>query len=59
MSIDFNENKQKVKITQLHKKEEEDLAIILARKYDISYADLTRLPVSTNALRLIPEERAR
>jgi len=59
MSIDFNENKQKIKITQLHKKEEEDLAIILARKYDISYADLTRLPVSTNALRLIPEERAR
>lgn len=59
MPIDFNENKQKIKLTQLHQKEEEDLAIILANKYGIEYIDLTRASINTNALRLIPEERAR
>lgn len=59
MTISFNENKQNIKLTQLHKKEEEDLAMVLANKYGIEYSDLTRLSISTNALRLIPEERAR
>ena len=59
MTIDFNENKQNIRLTQLHKKEEEDLAIILAQKYNIPYIDLTRISIDTNALRLIPEDSAR
>jgi len=59
MTISFNEDRQKARLSQLHQKEEEDLAIILAQKYGIEYIDLTRTSIKTNALRLIPEERAR
>lgn len=59
MSIDFNEDNRNTRLAQLHQKEEEDLAIILAQKYGLTYADLTRISINTNALRLIPEDRAR
>ena len=59
MAIDFNEEKQNSRLTQLHKKEEEDLAMILAQKYGIPYIDLTITTINTNALRLIPEDQSR
>src|SRR3989344_5289534 len=55
----FNEEKQEKKIEELRKKEEEELASILSQKYGLAYADLSRISINTDALRLIPEDRAR
>jgi type II secretory ATPase GspE/PulE/Tfp pilus assembly ATPase PilB-like protein len=55
----FNEDKQNKKIEELHKKEEEELASILSKKYGIGYIDLSRVSINTDALQLIGEEKAR
>jgi type II secretory ATPase GspE/PulE/Tfp pilus assembly ATPase PilB-like protein len=59
MTIRFDEDKQVSQIETLRKKEEEELARILSRKYGIEYIDLSGITINTDALRLIPEERAR
>lgn len=59
MAIVFDEDKQKRKIEQLRRKEEEDLVNILSAKYGIEYINLTGTPVNTDALRLIHEDDAR
>jgi type IV pilus assembly protein PilB len=55
----FNEDKQNKKVEELHKKEEEELASILSKKYEISYIDLSRVSINADALQLIGEEKAR
>lgn len=55
----FNETKQDERLAELHAKEEEQLAEMLAAKYGVEYTDLTRKSIDTDALRLIPEETAR
>lgn len=57
--ITFDEDKQKKKIDELRKKEEEDLAQILASKYGIPYLDLTVTPINIDALRIISEIESR
>jgi type IV pilus assembly protein PilB len=47
------------RLGELHRREEEQLAQILAEKYEVPYADLTRLTIDTDGLRIIPEEDAR
>ena len=47
------------RLDELKRKEEEELSMILSRKYGIEYRDLTRLSINPNALQLIPEEAAR
>lgn len=47
------------RLAELHRREEEQLAQILAERYQVPYADLTRLTIDTDGLRLIPEEDAR
>ena len=59
MSIYFDDQKQNDRVSQLHEKEEEDLARILAQKYGIPFIDLKTAQIKTNALRLLPEERAK
>ncbi len=59
MSIQFNDTKQTERLEELHIKEEEQLAQMLSKKYGVSYVDLTRQNISTDALRLIPEQDAR
>ena len=59
MSTQFNEKKQEERLSELHKKEEEELAEMLAGKYGIEYADLTSKSINTDALRLVPEAQAR
>src|SRR3989344_6182454 len=54
----FNEKKQEERLEELHKREEESLAEMLARKYGVEYVDLTKKSIDTDALRLIPEEEA-
>ncbi len=59
MSLEFDDQKQMDRVSQLYEKEEEDLAMILAKKYGIPFADLKTTQIKTNALRLIPEDRAK
>ncbi len=59
MTIIFDEDKQGSQIESLRKKEEEELAQILSRKYGVEYVDLSGITINTDALRLIPEDRAR
>ena len=55
----FNEEKQNKKLEELRQREEENLAQILSVKYGIDYIDLTRVSINTDALRLVPESKAR
>ncbi|HZS43218.1 MAG TPA: GspE/PulE family protein [Candidatus Paceibacterota bacterium] len=57
--VQFNEEKQKARLADLKKSEEEKLAEILSGKYGLQYIDLSRITINTDALRLIPEEAAR
>ncbi len=59
MTVQFDEDKQKRKLSELLHKEEEDLVQILSGKYGLEYVNLLGNPVNTDALRLIPEEAAR
>mgnify|MGYP001576985100 FL=1 len=45
--------------SELRKKEEEDLAKILAAKHGIAYLDLSRITIDLDSLKLIPETEAR
>lgn len=55
----FDETKQEQKVSELHEQEAEELAQVLSEKYGVEYVNLSEVPVNTNALRLIDEERAR
>ncbi len=57
--IQFDEDKQKRRISDLHKKEEEEAAQMLSAKYSIEYIDLNPVAINTDALRLITEVDAR
>lgn len=57
--ITFDETKAEKKLADLLKKEEEDLASILSKKYGLEYMDLSRVPINTDALQLINEETAK
>lgn len=47
------------RLEQLKRKEEEDLAQILSERYGYSYVNLAGISIDTDALRIIPEERAK
>lgn len=55
----FQEEKQKKQLEILKRKEEEESIRLLSEKYDIPYADLSTFPVELDALKIIPEEKAR
>lgn len=55
----FQEDKPKKKLELLKKKEEEESVKILSQKYKIPYADLTVFPVEVDAIKVIPEEKAK
>lgn len=57
--LDFNEDKQNKHIEELRKKEEEELIKILSDKYGVPYLDLTTVSIEGDALRTLPEARAR
>ncbi|MFA6458882.1 MAG: GspE/PulE family protein [Candidatus Paceibacterota bacterium] len=58
MTIIFDEEKQKQKIKELLRSEEEELVQMLGAKYGLDYVNLSGIPISTDALRLIKEEQA-
>ncbi|MBP9817120.1 MAG: type II/IV secretion system protein [Candidatus Pacebacteria bacterium] len=55
----FDDAGQDAKLAAIREKEEEDLAQVLSSRYGVSYTDLGVVPIDVDALRLIPEERAR
>lgn len=57
--IEFDEDKQKRRIIDLHKREEEELVQLLSAKYNIEYVDLSVVSINTDALRFIDEKVAR
>jgi len=59
MATQFNDKKQDERLAVLRKREEEDLAQMLAAKYGVEYVDLSSKSIDTDALRLIPEKEAR
>lgn len=59
MTTEFNEKKADERLSEIHKREEEQLAQMLSQKYGIEYADLTSKSIDTDALRLVPEAEAR
>ena len=56
--ISFDDEKQKEKLQELRRKEEENLAQIMAGRYGIAYIDLTIAPINIDALRTIEEKDA-
>jgi type IV pilus assembly protein PilB len=59
MVIEFDETKQNKRLNDLRKDEEEELVQLLSTKYGHGYINLSVYPVSTDALKLIPEPKAR
>ncbi len=59
MTLVFDEDKQKRKISELLHREEEDLVQVLSGKYNLEYVNLLGTPINTDALRLIHEDAAR
>lgn len=59
MPINFQDNGMDQKLQELLSREEGDLSQMLARKYGIPFIDLTDQYIDTNALKLIPEDRAK
>jgi type II secretory ATPase GspE/PulE/Tfp pilus assembly ATPase PilB-like protein len=59
MTVQFNDAKPAERLKELQLIEEEELAKVLAKRYDAKYVDLTRLGVETDALGLTPEAEAK
>ena len=58
MTVTFDEDKQDKKLDEFRKKEEEDIAQIVASRHGLEYVDLMPVPINMDALRLIPEAEA-
>lgn len=56
---DSKAQKTDARLDDLKLQEEEELAQLLADRYGFQYVDLTGVSINTDALRLVPEERAR
>ena len=59
MTIHFDEDKQKQRLSDLLHKEEEDIVNMLSAKYGIDYVNLLGTGINTDALRLVDEKLAR
>lgn len=59
MTIHFDEDKQNQRLHVLRLEEEEKAIQMVSEKYNLPYIDLTRVPINTDGLRLIPEPEAR
>ncbi len=55
----FADQEQERRLDFLKKREEEELAQMLSRKYGVEYIDLSLVAVNVDALRMLPEQEAR
>lgn len=58
MTISFDDNKSNQRIADLRQQEEEDLAQLLAQRYEVDYVDLSGITINTDALKIVPQEIA-
>jgi len=58
MTVNFDEEKQEKRLDEFHKKEEEDIAQIVAQRYGLEYVNLMPVPINMDALRLVPDAEA-
>jgi len=54
-----DEEKQKQRLDELRKKEEEDVIRILATRYNLNFIDLKPIPINTEGLKIVNEDVAR
>ncbi|MDE1919256.1 MAG: type II/IV secretion system protein [Patescibacteria group bacterium] len=59
MDLPFDTEREETELSRVREREEEDVAQILSDKYGMSYADLSLKEIDNDALRVIPEEKAR
>jgi type IV pilus assembly protein PilB len=59
MTVSFDEEKQDKKLEEYKRREEEDVAQIVASRYGLEYVDLAPVPINMDALRLVTEAEAR
>ena len=59
MDLPFDTRGSDAKLAEIREREEEDVAHILSDKYGLSYVDLSLREIDSDALRVVPEERAR
>ena len=57
--VQFADAEEKKHLDFLYRREEEDLAQMLAQKYGVEYVDLTLVAINVDALRLLTEAEAR
>ena len=55
----MEDEKDQLNLKEMHEREAEDLAKILAPKYKLPYLDLSTMTIDLDALGLIPEDKAR
>src|SRR6185437_14504027 len=55
----FNDTEEEKRVDFLRKREEEELAQVLSRKYGVEYVDLSLVAVNVDALRIITEAESR
>lgn len=58
MTISFDDNKSNQRVADLRQREEEDLAELLAQRYEVAYVDLSGISINTDALKIVPQEVA-
>jgi len=59
MTLQFAESKQMVRLRQLKALQAEKLVKAMASKHGVGYVDLANVPINTDALKVIPEDRAK
>ncbi len=59
MTVQFAESKQQERLNRLRSTQEEHMVQAMAGKHGVGYVDLGVVPINTDALKIIPEERAR
>lgn len=55
----FEDEKKQEQISEILKKESEDLAKILSQKYGLPYLDLSGMTIDIDVLKMVPEKEAR
>lgn len=59
MTVQFVESKQMNRLARLRAQQEEEAVKKMAAKHGVGYVDLSVVPINTDALQVIPEDRAR
>lgn len=57
--MSFDTNAEETKLASAREREEEDVVKILSDKYGLTYTDLSLVAIDTEALRVIPHEKAK